>query len=72
MIVPEKISSRGESGDSNIMERKVPEGIKSVSPSVMSDSFANPWIVACQAHLSMGFLARILEWVAISFSRGFS
>ena len=33
----------------------------------------NPWIVACQAPLSMGFFqARILEWVAISFSRGSS
>ena len=29
-----------------------------------------PWTVACQAPLSMGILqARILEWVAISFSR---
>ena len=28
-----------------------------------------PWTVACQAPLSMGFSqARILEWVAISFS----
>ena len=33
--------------------------------------FATPWIVAHQAPLSMGFLQeRILEWVAISFSRG--
>ena len=32
-----------------------------------------PWTVACQASLSMGILqARILEWVAISFSRGSS
>ena len=32
-----------------------------------------PWTVACQAPLSMGFfLGRILEWVAISFSRGSS
>ena len=30
---------------------------------------ATPWTVACQAPLSM---ARILEWVAISFSRGSS
>ena len=32
-----------------------------------------PWTVAHQATLSMGILqARILEWVAISFSRGSS
>ena len=32
--------------------------------------FAIPWTVAYQALLSMGFFqARILEWVAISFSR---
>ena len=30
-----------------------------------------PWAVACQAPPSMGF-SRILEWVAISFSRGSS
>ena len=30
-----------------------------------------PWTVVCQASLSMGFFqARILEWVAISFSKG--
>ena len=35
--------------------------------------FATPWIVACQGLLSMGILqARILEWVAIHFSRGSS
>ena len=28
--------------------------------------------IACQTPLSMGFQARILEWVAISFSRGTS
>ena len=34
---------------------------------------ATPWTPACQAPLSMGyFQARILEWVAISFSRGSS
>ena len=33
--------------------------------------FATPWTIAHQAPLSMGFSrARILEWVAISFSRG--
>ena len=37
--------------------------------SVMSDS-ATPWIVAIQAPLSMGLSRqRILEWLAISFSR---
>ena len=35
--------------------------------------FATPWIVACQAPLSMGILqARILELVAMPFSRGCS
>ena len=33
--------------------------------------FVTPWTVALKAPLSMGFpKARILEWVAISFSRG--
>ena len=37
---------------------------------VMSDSFATPWTVTCQAPLSMGFSRqRILEWVS---SRGSS
>ena len=32
--------------------------------------FATPWTVACESPLSMGILqARILKWVAISFSR---
>ena len=40
-----------------------------LSPSVGSDSFTTLWTVAHQAPLSMGVLqARILEWVAISFS----
>ena len=35
-------------------------------------TLATSWTVACQAPLSMGILqARILEWVASSFSRGF-
>ena len=34
--------------------------------------FAAPWTVACQASLSIGFPSRILEWVAISYSRGCS
>ena len=39
----------------------------------MSDYFATPWTLTCQAPLSMGFSqARILEWVAIPFSRGSS
>ena len=34
---------------------------------------ATPWVVPRQAPLSMGILqARILEWVAVSFSRGFA
>ena len=39
----------------------------------MSDS-ATPWTVAPQAPLSMGFsqLEKLLEWVAIPFSRGSS
>ena len=41
--------------------------------SIMSNSFLTPWIAACQAPLSMGFFqARMLEWVAISYSRGYS
>ena len=33
-------------------------------------TLVTPWTVACQAPLSMGILqARILKWVAISFSR---
>ena len=35
--------------------------------------FATPWTIACQTSLSMSILqARILEWVAISSSRGSS
>ena len=35
--------------------------------------FATPWTVAYQAPPSMGFFqARVLEWIAISFSRGSS
>ena len=35
--------------------------------------FVTPWVVVCQAPLSLGILqARILEWVAIPFSRGSS
>ena len=35
--------------------------------------FATPWTVACQAPLAYGiFQARILEWVAISYSKGYS
>ena len=41
---------------------------------VVSDSFVTPWNVARQVPLSIEFSiqARILEWVAISFSRGTS
>ena len=31
--------------------------------------FATPWTVDCQAPLSMGFQARILEWIAMSSLR---
>ena len=37
--------------------------------------FVTPWTVACQAPLSLGILllqVRILEWVAMAFSRGSS
>ena len=35
--------------------------------------FATPWTVARQAPLSMGILqARVLEWIAVPFSRGSS
>ena len=41
--------------------------------SVVSDSSAAPWTVALQAPLSMEFFqARLLEWIAISSSRGSS
>ena len=44
-----------------------------LSCSAISDSLWPPWTVACQAPLSMGFFqGRILEWVAISSSRGSS
>ena len=50
-----------------------------LSHSVVSDSLDKksglyrPWTIACQASLSIGIVqARILEWVAIPFSRGSS
>ena len=45
------------------------------SCSIGSDSFATSWTVACQVPLRLSHgisQARILEWVAISFSRGSS
>ena len=45
---------------------KVKGKVKSLSPVRL---FATPWTVAHQAPLSMILQARILEWVAISFSR---
>ena len=43
-----------------------------LSSSVLFDS-VTPWSIACQAPLSMGILqARILDWVAMSSSRGSS
>ena len=47
---------------------KLPE---SFSPSAVSDS-ATPWTVACSSSVHGILQARILEWVAISFSRGSS
>ena len=41
-----------------------------LSHQVVSNSFVTPWTVAHQAPLSR--FPRLLEWVAISFSRGFS
>ena len=47
--------------------------VKVLSHSVESKLFMTPWTVPRQAPLSMGILqARILEWVAIPFSRGSS
>ena len=45
----------------------VPVSVKSLSRVWF---FATSWPVACQALLSLGFSAIILEWVAISSSRG--
>ena len=42
-----------------------------LSHSVMSDS-ATPWTIAHEAPLSMEFSAGRLEWVAISYSKGYS
>ena len=40
---------------------------------LVAKQFMTRWTIVCQAPLSMGFLqARILEWVAIPFSRGSS
>ena len=42
-----------------------------LSCSMMLDSFVTPWAVVCQAPLTIKiFQTRILEWVAISSSRG--
>ena len=47
--------------------------VTQLSHSVLSDTFAAPWIVACQDPLIYGiFRARILDWIAISTSRGSS
>ena len=50
----------------------LPSSLSLFSRSVVSDSFATPWPIDHQAPLSMGFFfqARILEWGAISSSRG--
>ena len=54
--------------DSKCCVKKERKKVKSLSRVGL---FATPWIVAYQVSLSMGFSrkARILEWVAISFSR---
>ena len=59
-------------GSTHIMESSLLYSFcYSVPCSVMSGSFATPWTVAHQAPLSVGILqARILEWVAMPFSRG--
>ena len=52
------------------MKVKVKVKVKSLSRVQL---FATPWTVAYQAPVLHGILqARILEWVAISFSRGSS
>ena len=46
---------------------------KSISLLSHIQLFVTPWTVACQAPLSIGILqVRILEWVALPFSRGSS
>ena len=49
----------------------IPKGCCLVTKSCPTLLWA-PWIVAHQAPLPMGFSRHILEWVAISFSRGSS
>ena len=52
---------------------RVQYGNKLLKKSKSCVTLCDPWTGAHQAPLSMGILqARILEWVAISFSRGFS
>ena len=41
-------------------------GVRMLSHSVTSDSFATPWTVACQTPLSMGF-SRQEYWSGLSF-----
>ena len=49
------------------------KGLKGLTSSVVSNSFATPWTVVHQAPLPMGILqARILAGVAMSPSRGSS
>ena len=56
-------------GDQGTWSRSL---VRVLRRSVMSNS-ATPWTVACQAPLSMGILqAGILEWFAISYSKGSS
>ena len=58
----------GPEGGTFIMGLKTEVKVKSLSHVQL---FRNPWTVPHQDPLTMGILqARILEWVAISFSRG--
>ena len=72
----EKTAGCGAEGKSVLLHRGAPSSPVCVmcvwSHSVMSDSLRPTlWTVAYQAPPSMGFFqARVLEWVAISFSRG--
>ena len=72
-----RIPGTEESGGLPSMESQSRTQLKRLSSSIYRSShvrlFATPWTVANEAPLSMRILqARILEWVAIPFSRGSS
>ena len=54
------------SGSGVIINPGLPDLLLLFSCSVMSDSFATPWTVACQASLSMGF-SRQEYWSGLPF-----